>query len=43
MLALYLGMLDADFTVSDPPELIARLTTLAQRYAAAATNASNVG
>jgi predicted DNA-binding transcriptional regulator YafY len=43
MLALYLGMLDADFTVSDPPELIARLTTLAQRYAAATTNASNVG
>lgn len=38
MLALYLGMLDADFTVTEPPELVARLGTLAERYAAAASN-----
>jgi predicted DNA-binding transcriptional regulator YafY len=36
MLALYLGMLDADFTVTEPPELVARLNTLAERFAAAA-------
>jgi predicted DNA-binding transcriptional regulator YafY len=36
MLALYLGMLDADFTVTDPPELIERMTILAQRFAKAA-------
>jgi len=39
MLALYLGMLDADFTVAEPPELIARLNTLAERYSKAAGNA----
>ena len=38
MLALYLGMLDADFTVTEPPELVARITTLAERYAAAANS-----
>jgi predicted DNA-binding transcriptional regulator YafY len=38
MLALYLGMLDADFTVTDPPELIARLNKLADRYAKAASS-----
>ena len=38
MLALYLGMLDADFTVAEPPELIARLNTLAERYSKAAGN-----
>jgi predicted DNA-binding transcriptional regulator YafY len=32
MLALYLGMLDADFTVTDPPELVARLSALATRF-----------
>jgi predicted DNA-binding transcriptional regulator YafY len=32
MLALYLGMLDADFTVVDGPELAAALTHLADRY-----------
>lgn len=37
MLALYLGMLDADFTVTDPPELIARLNKLADRYTRAAS------
>ena len=35
MLALYLGMLDADFTVTDPPELMDRLHTLSQRFKAA--------
>jgi predicted DNA-binding transcriptional regulator YafY len=32
MLALYLGMLDADFTVVDSPELIAALRMLTRRY-----------
>ena len=32
MLALYLGMLGADFTVVDSPELVAALHTLASRY-----------
>ncbi|MEV0197180.1 hypothetical protein [Nonomuraea sp. NPDC050691] len=32
MLALYLGMLDADFTIVDSPELVGALRTLTQRY-----------
>ncbi|HEX8133791.1 MAG TPA: YafY family protein [Actinomycetes bacterium] len=32
MLAVYLGMLDADFEVEEPPELVERLRTLAGRY-----------
>ena len=32
MLALYLGLLDADFTVVDSPELVSALRTLAGRY-----------
>jgi len=32
MLAVYLGLLDADFQVSGPPELIAELTKLIGRY-----------
>jgi predicted DNA-binding transcriptional regulator YafY len=32
MLALYLGMLDADFTVVDSPELVAALRKLTSRY-----------
>jgi predicted DNA-binding transcriptional regulator YafY len=32
MLALYLGMLDADFIVTEPPELVARVSKLAERY-----------
>jgi predicted DNA-binding transcriptional regulator YafY len=32
MLAVYLGMLDADFTVIDSPELVDALRTLADRY-----------
>ncbi|HEX2646439.1 MAG TPA: YafY family protein [Candidatus Dormibacteraeota bacterium] len=35
MLALYLGMLDADFTVTEPPELMEHIARLARRYAAA--------
>jgi predicted DNA-binding transcriptional regulator YafY len=34
-LALYLGTLEADFTVTDPPELVERLRELADRYARA--------
>jgi len=37
MLALYLGLLDADFTVTEPPELVEQLARLGKRYAAAAT------
>ena len=32
MLALYLGMLDADFTIVDSPELVDALRTLTRRY-----------
>src|SRR5690348_6632565 len=32
MLALYLGMLGADFTTVDAPELVAALETIAERY-----------
>jgi predicted DNA-binding transcriptional regulator YafY len=35
MLALYLGLLDADFTVHDPPELVSQLEKLAKRFAEA--------
>jgi predicted DNA-binding transcriptional regulator YafY len=34
-LAHYLGTLDVDFTVTDPPELVERLRELADRYARA--------
>jgi predicted DNA-binding transcriptional regulator YafY len=37
MLALYLGLMDADFTVSDPPELVSQLEKLAGRFRAAST------
>ena len=37
MLALYLGMLDADFTVTDPPELLAHLNKLSERFLSAAS------
>jgi hypothetical protein len=30
--AVYLGLLDLDFDVTEPPELIARLRVLADRY-----------
>jgi len=35
MLALYIGMLDAEFTVVEPPELLDRLTKLSQRFLSA--------
>lgn len=35
MLAVYLGMLDADFEVREPPELVEQLRTLSARYARA--------
>jgi predicted DNA-binding transcriptional regulator YafY len=37
MLAIRLGMLDADFEVTEPPELVACLERLAARYTAAAS------
>jgi predicted DNA-binding transcriptional regulator YafY len=39
MLAVYLGMLDADFEVEGPPELVAEVRNLSERYARA-TNGS---
>jgi hypothetical protein len=36
MLALYLGMLDADFEIVDAPELVDALRALARRYQRAA-------
>ena len=36
MLALYLGLLDADFTIGEPPELVEHMAKLARRYAGAA-------
>jgi predicted DNA-binding transcriptional regulator YafY len=38
MLALYIGLLDADFTVTDAPELVAALETLAHRFLRATTS-----
>jgi predicted DNA-binding transcriptional regulator YafY len=35
MLALYLGMMDAEFTVTEPPELLIRLGKLAARFSSA--------
>jgi predicted DNA-binding transcriptional regulator YafY len=35
-MAAYLGLLGVDFTVSDPPELVAQVRILADRYATAA-------
>jgi hypothetical protein len=32
MLAVYLGMLDVDFDVIDPPELVEHIRNLADRY-----------
>ena len=37
MLALYIGLLDADFSITEPPELVERLRKLAERFAAAST------
>jgi hypothetical protein len=32
MMAVYLGLLDADFTVAEPVELVDHLRRLAERY-----------
>ncbi|WP_439675420.1 helix-turn-helix transcriptional regulator [Embleya sp. MST-111070] len=34
-LAVYIGLLDADFEIEDPPELVDHIRTLARRYTAA--------
>jgi predicted DNA-binding transcriptional regulator YafY len=36
-IAVYVGLLDADFTVTEPPELVTRLRLLADRYRSATT------
>jgi predicted DNA-binding transcriptional regulator YafY len=38
MLALHLGLLDADFTVSEPPELVEHLAKLGRRYSTASVS-----
>jgi hypothetical protein len=40
LLAVYLGMLDADFEVTDPPELVRGLRELADRYRRATRHAA---
>jgi predicted DNA-binding transcriptional regulator YafY len=40
MLTLYLGMMDADFTVSEPPELVERLRKMSERFLSAAASKS---
>ncbi|MFE3794324.1 helix-turn-helix transcriptional regulator [Nocardia tengchongensis] len=40
MLALYLGLLDADFDIVDSPELVAALRTLIDRYQRAVTSST---
>jgi predicted DNA-binding transcriptional regulator YafY len=40
MLALHLGLLDADFTVSEPLELVEHLAKLGRRYVAASIDAA---
>ena len=35
--AVYIGLLDLDFHVTEPPELVARLRALADRYTRATT------
>src|SRR2546428_9770118 len=42
MLALYLGMLDAEFTVTEPPELLSRLSKLAERFSGAIRRPSDL-
>ena len=40
IIAVYIGMLGLDFHVTEPPELVDHLATLAQRYADAVQLAS---
>jgi predicted DNA-binding transcriptional regulator YafY len=41
MMAVFLGMLDADFTVTEPLELVEHLSRLARRYAASGAPANS--
>ena len=43
MLALYLGMLDADFTIVDSPELADALRKLTRRYQRAINSSQEPG
>jgi predicted DNA-binding transcriptional regulator YafY len=43
MLAVYLGMLDLDFEVAEPPELVEQLRALAERYGRATSGAAARG
>jgi hypothetical protein len=43
MLALYLGLLDADFTIGDSPELVAALRKLTRRYQRAIDTSQQAG
>ncbi len=43
MLAVYIGLMGADFETDGPPELIEQFETLARRYAAAARYAGGNG
>jgi predicted DNA-binding transcriptional regulator YafY len=40
MLTLYLGMMDADFTVTEPPELVDRLRRMSERFLSAVASRS---
>lgn len=40
MLAVYIAMLDAEFTVTEPPELLDRLTKLSERFVSAVRSRS---
>ncbi|MGH3877678.1 MAG: helix-turn-helix transcriptional regulator [Actinophytocola sp.] len=42
MLAVYIGLMDADFEVAGPPELLAQLAVLAGRYARAVARAERM-
>jgi hypothetical protein len=42
ILAAYLGMFDADFEVSEPPELVWHIRTLARRYKRAIAKAPSL-
>jgi predicted DNA-binding transcriptional regulator YafY len=42
-LGVYLGLLDADFEVTGPPELVAHLTTLSRRYGRAVHDSAGRG
>lgn len=43
MLAVYIGLLDADFEVTEPPELLAEFAKLAERYGRAVSRRAPAG